>query len=105
MIPILTIPEGKDGFVIYCNAWSQGLGAALMRYGRVIAYAYRQLKDFEENYPTHDLELATVMFALKMWRHYWYGVHYDTYTDHKNLKYTFTQKGLNTKDLVNCCSH
>ena len=76
-----------------------------MWYSRVIAYASHQLKDFEMNYPTHDLELAAVMFALKMWRHYWYDVHCNIYTDHKNLKYTFTQKGLNTKDLVICCSH
>ena len=63
----------------------------------MIAYACRQLKDFEKNYSTHDLELAVVVFTLKMWRHYWYSVYYDTYTDHKNLKYIFTQKGLNTK--------
>ena len=93
--PILTIPEGEDGFVIYCDASGQGLGAVLMQHGRVIAYASRQLKDYEKNYPTHDLELATVVFALKMWRHYLYGVHCDIYTNHKNLKYVFTQKELN----------
>ena len=76
-----------------------------MQYGRVIAYASYQLKDFKKNYPTHDLELATVVVALKMWRHYWYGLHCNKYTNHKNLKYTFTPKGLNTKDLVICCSH
>ena len=90
MIPILTIPEGEDGFVIYYETSGQGLGASLMQYGRVIAYTSRQLKDFEKNYPTHDLEVVAMMFTLKMWRHYWYGVHCDTYTDHKNLKYTFT---------------
>ena len=93
--PILTIPEGEDGFVIYCDASGQGLGAVLMQHGRVIAYASRQLKDYEKNYPTHDLELAIVVFALKMWRHYLYGVHCDISTDHKNLKYIFTQKELN----------
>ena len=56
----------------------------------MIASASQQLKDFEKNYPTHDLELATVVFALKMWIHYWYGVYCDTYTDNKNLKYIFT---------------
>ena len=70
MIPILTIPEGKDGFVFYYEASSQGLEAALMQYGRVIAYASRQLKDFEKNYPTHDLELAAVVVVSKMWKHY-----------------------------------
>ena len=70
MTPILTIPEGEDSFVIYCVASGQELGAILMQHGRVIAYASRQLKDYEKNYLTHDLKLAIVVFALKMWRHY-----------------------------------
>ena len=68
MIPILTISEGEYGFVNYCDTLGQGLAAALMRKGKVIAYASRQLKDFKKNYPTHDLELVVVMFALKLWR-------------------------------------
>ena len=64
--PILTIPKGEDDFVIYCDASGQGLGTVLMQYRRVITYASRQLKDFEKNYPTHGLELAVVVFALKM---------------------------------------
>ena len=88
--PILTIPEGEDGFVIYCDIFGQGLGAVLIQHGRVIACASRQLKDYEKNYLTYDLELAVVVFALKMWRHYLYGVHCDIYTNHKNLKYIFT---------------
>ena len=68
-----------------------------MQHGRVIAYASRQLKDYEKNYLTHDLELAVVVFALKMWRHYLYSVHCYIYTDHKNLKYIFTQKELNMR--------
>ena len=64
--PILTIQEGENGFVIYCDMSGQGLGAVLMQHGRVIAYASCQLKDYEKNYPTHDLELAAVVFALKM---------------------------------------
>ena len=94
---ILTIPEGKDDFVIYYDASSQGLGVVLMQHGRVITYASRQLKDNEKNYPTHNLKLAMVVFSLKMWRHYLYGVHYDIYIDHKNLKYIFTQKELNMR--------
>ena len=67
-----------------------------MKYVKVISYAYRQLKVHEKNYPTHDLELAVVvMFALKIWRHYLYGVHVDVFTDHKSLQYVFTQKELN----------
>ena len=60
-IPILTISEEEDGFIIYCEASGQGLGVALMRYGRVILYASYQLKDFEKNHRTHDLELVAVM--------------------------------------------
>ena len=68
-----------------------------MQNGKVIAYASRQLKEHEKNYPTHDLELAAVVFALKIWRHYLYGAHYQIYTDHKSLKYLFTQKELNMR--------
>ena len=64
---ILTVEEGEDGFVIYCDASGQRLGAVLMQHGRVIAYASRQLKDYEKNHPTHDLELVVVVFALKIW--------------------------------------
>jgi hypothetical protein len=63
----------------------------------VIAYASRQLKPYEQNYPTHDLELATVVFTLKIWRHYLYGERCEIYTDHKSLKYLFTQKELNMR--------
>jgi hypothetical protein len=63
----------------------------LMQEGRVIAYGSRQLKKHEGNYPTHDLELAAVFFALKSWRHYLYGESCHIYTDHKSLKYIFTQ--------------
>ncbi|WMV19420.1 hypothetical protein MTR67_012805, partial [Solanum verrucosum] len=68
-----------------------------MQNGKVIAYASRQLKVHENNYPTHDLELAVVVFALKIWRHYLYGVHVDIFTDHKSLQYVFTQKELNLR--------
>ena len=64
---------------------------------RVIAYASRQLKVHEKNYPTHDLELAAVVFALKIWRHYLYGARCQIFTDHKSLKYIFTQKELNMR--------
>ena len=68
-----------------------------MQDDKVIAYASRQLKVHEKNYPTHDFELAAVVFALKIWRHYLYGVHCQIYTDHKSLKYIFTQKELNMR--------
>ena len=92
---ILAIPDGSDGFVVYCNASRVGLGCVLMQHGKVIAYASRQLKPHEKNYPTHDLELAAVVFAFKIWRHYIYGVHVDVFIDHKILQYVFSQKDLN----------
>ena len=72
--PVLTLPSEQDGFVVYCDASRQGLGCVLMQNNKVIAYASRQLKKHEQNYPTHDLELAAVVFALWIWRHYLYGV-------------------------------
>ncbi|MGI4589217.1 ribonuclease H family protein, partial [Klebsiella pneumoniae] len=71
--PVLTIPEGTGGMTVYTDASKVGLGCVLMQRGKVIAYASRQLKEYEKNYPTHDLELAAVIFALKIWRHYLYG--------------------------------
>lgn len=64
---------------------------------RVVAYASRQLRKHELNYPTHDLELATVVHALKIWRHYLIGHQCDVYIDHKSLKYVFTQTDLNMR--------
>ena len=95
--PVLVIPEGNEGYVVYSDASPRGLGCVLMQNGRVVAYASRQLRPHELNYPTHDLELAAVIFALKDWRHYLYGVRCEIYTDHKSLKYIFTQKELNLR--------
>jgi hypothetical protein len=66
-----------------------------MQHGRVIAYASRQLKSHEVNYPIHDLELAAVVFAFRVWRHYLYGTQVQIFTDHKSLKYLMSQKELN----------
>ena len=71
--------------MVYNDASQQGLGCVLMQNDRVIAYASRQLKKHEENYLTYDLELAAVVFALKIWRHYLYGVPCRIFTDHKSL--------------------
>ncbi|KAD4179016.1 hypothetical protein E3N88_27607 [Mikania micrantha] len=95
--PVLTLPDGSNDFVVYSDASYLGLGCVLMQRGKVIAYASRQLKTHEINYPIHDLELAAVVFALKIWRHYLYGVKCSIYTDHKSLKYFFTQKELNMR--------
>ena len=64
-----------------------------MQSGRVVAYSSRQLKNHEQNYPTHDMELATVVFALNIWRHYLYGEEFEVYSDHKSLKYIFHAAG------------
>ena len=88
--PVLTLPEGSDGDVIYCNASRVVIGCVLMQRDKVISYASRKLKLHEKNYLTHDLELAAVVFALKIWRHYLYGVHVDVFTDHNSLHYVFT---------------
>ena len=95
--PVLTLPEGNEGFEVYCDASYQGLGCVLMQHKRVVAYASRQLKKHELNYPTHDLELAAIIFALKTWRHYLYGATCQIFTDHKSLQYLFTQKELNLR--------
>ncbi|KAL0557201.1 hypothetical protein IC582_005719 [Cucumis melo] len=95
--PVLTVPNGSGSFVIYSDASKKGLGCVLMQQGKVVAYASRQLKSHEQNYPTHDLELAAVVFALKIWRHYLYGEKIQIFTDHKSLKYFFTQKELNMR--------
>ena len=95
--PVLTLPSGSGSFMIYSDASKKGLGCVLMQQGKVIAYASRQLKSYEQNYPTHDLELAAVVFALKIWRHHLYGEPCMIYTNHKSLKYLFTQKELNLR--------
>ncbi|KAJ9541503.1 hypothetical protein OSB04_028009 [Centaurea solstitialis] len=95
--PVLTLPEGVEDMVVYCDASHLSLGCVLMQRGRVIAYASRQLKLHEANYPTHDLELAAVVFALKIWRHYLYGVKCTIYTDHRSLRYFLEQPNLNMR--------
>ncbi|XP_074335508.1 uncharacterized protein LOC141672725 [Apium graveolens] len=95
--PVLTLTSGMGGYVIYSDASKKGLGCVLMQHGKVIAYASRQLKPYEVNYPTHDLELSAVIFALKIWRHYLYGDKCEIFTDHKSLKFIFTQKELNMR--------
>jgi hypothetical protein len=92
--PILSLSESGKCFTVYTDASRIGLGCVLMQDGKVIAYGSRQLKKHEKNYPTHDLELAAVVFALKSWRHYLYGETCDIYTDHKNLKYIFYTEGV-----------
>jgi hypothetical protein len=95
--PVLVLPDIHKDFTIYCDASRHGLVCVLMQEGRVVAYASRQLKTHEQNYPTHDLELAVVVHALKIWRHYLIGNKCEIYRDHKSLKYIFTQPDLNLR--------
>jgi hypothetical protein len=95
--PVLAQPDNTKPFDVYCDASGTGLGCVLMQDNRVIAYASRALRPHEQNYPTHDLELATVIHALKIWRYYLMGTHCNIYTDHKSLKFIFTQTDLNMR--------
>ncbi|KAD1573174.1 hypothetical protein E3N88_42603 [Mikania micrantha] len=95
--PILSLPDGCEDFVVYCDASKQRLGCVLMQREKVISYASRQLKVHEKNYTTHDLELGAVVFALKIWRHYLYGTKCTIFTDHKSLQHIFGQKELNMR--------
>ncbi|GKC89225.1 putative reverse transcriptase domain-containing protein [Tanacetum coccineum] len=95
--PILDLPEGSEDFIAYCDASIKGLGAVLMQIEKVIAYASRQLKFYEKNYMTHDLELGAVVFALKIWRHYLYGTKCTVFIDHKSLQHILDQKELNMR--------
>ncbi|KAK9111390.1 hypothetical protein Scep_018909 [Stephania cephalantha] len=94
---LLVLPESGNYFEVNTDASKVDLGRVLMQDGRVIAYTSRQLKIHEKNYRTHDLELAAVVFALKIWRHYLYEEKFALFTDHKSLKYIFTQKELNMR--------
>ncbi|GKA28227.1 putative reverse transcriptase domain-containing protein [Tanacetum coccineum] len=98
--PILAIPEGAENFIVYCDASHKGLGAILMQNKKVIAYASQYLEIHEKNYTTHDLELGAVVFALKIWRHYLYGIKCTMFTNHKSLQHILDQKELNMRQLL-----
>jgi hypothetical protein len=94
---VLVLPDLTKKFDIYCDDSLQGLGCLLMQEGQVVCFASHQLRKHEENYPTHDFELATVVHTLKIWRHYLIGHRCEIYSDHKSLKYIFTQNELNLR--------
>jgi len=89
---ILTLAMEGEEYTMYSDASKNGLGCVLMQKDKVITYSSRQLKSYEKKYLTHDLELAAIVFGLKIWRHYLYGVPCKIYTDHPSLKYIFAQK-------------
>ena len=94
---VLTIPNTNQSFEVFSDASYQGLGCVLMQNRKVVAYASRQLKVCERNYPTHDLELVVVVFALKIWRHFLYEVSFNLFSDHKSLRYLFDQNELHMR--------
>jgi hypothetical protein len=94
---VLVQPDIAKSFNAYCDACGTGLGCVLMQEGRVISYSSRQLRCHEENYRTHDLEMVAMVMALSTWRHYLVGNMVHIYTDHKSLKYIFTQLDLDMR--------
>ena len=93
--PVLVLPEADERYGVYTDASIKRLGCVLMQKEKVIAYACRYLRKHEGNYPTHDLEMAALIFALQIWRSYLYGSNMQIITDHKSLNYIFTQPELN----------
>jgi hypothetical protein len=95
--PLLARPDIAKPFDVYCDASATGLGCVLMQEGQVISYSLRQLRHHEENYPTHDLELAAMVMAMRTWLHYLLGNVVHIYMEYKSLKYIFTQLDLNMR--------
>ena len=89
--PILIVSERGQMYTVYYDASKDRLGCVLIQSGRVVAYGSQQLKNHERNFPTHDMELEAIVFALKIWRHYLYGEKFEVFLEHKSLKYIFTQ--------------
>ena len=85
--PILITPERGQRYIVYCDASNDRLRSVLMQFGKVVAYGSRKLKNHEKSYPTHDMELAAIVFALKAWHHYLYDEQFEVFSDHKSLKY------------------
>jgi hypothetical protein len=96
-VPVLVLPDLSKKFDVYCHALRFSLGCILMQDGQVVSYASHQLRKHEENYPTHDLELAAVVHDLNIWRHYLIIHRCEIYSDHKSLKYIFTQTNLSLR--------
>ena len=90
---ILIVPEKGQRYTVYCDASKDELGCVLMQFGRVVVYGSRQFKNHELSYPTHGMELAAIVFALKIWCHYLYGEQLEVFLDHKSLKYIFYTTG------------
>ena len=97
LAPIFIVSKREQRYTMYCDASKDGLGCVLIQSRKVVAYGSRKLKNHDQNYPSHDMELAAVVFALKIWHHYLYGEQFEVFSDHKSLKYIFTQRNLNMR--------
>ena len=95
--PILIVLERGQMYTVYCDASKDGLNCVLMQSKRVVSYGSRQLKNHERSYPTYEMELAAIVLALKIWRHYLYGEQFEVFSNHKSLQYIFTQRDLNMR--------
>ena len=93
----MIVLEQRQRHTVYCDDSKNELGGVLMQLGRVVAYGSRQLKNHELNCPTHDMELAAIVFTLKIWRYYLYGEQFEAYSNHKSLRYIFMQRDLNMR--------
>lgn len=91
----MVVPNPNGHFVVITDASGDGLGGVLMQDGKVVAYESRKLKQYEQNCAPHDLELAVIVHALQMWRHYLLGKSFELKSDHQGLQYIFTQPNLN----------
>ena len=98
--PVLTQPTYSKKYMIFSDASLNRFECVLMQAGKVVSYASRQLKSHEKNYPMHDLELAAIVFALKIWRHYLYGGKCFIYTNQKSLKCLPSQRELNLRQRI-----
>ena len=94
---ILIVLERGQRYTVYCDIFKDELGCVLMYSRRTVAYGSQQLKKHEQSYPTHDMELAAIVFVLKVWGHYLYSDQFEVFSDHKSLKYIFTQWDLNMR--------
>ena len=97
---MLKIVDNEADFLVCTDACKEGLGGVLMQGGSVVCYESRKLNEHEVNYVTHDLELAAIVHALKMWRHYLLGRKFLLMTDHCGLQYLFDQLKLNARQAT-----
>ena len=93
----MKIADSNEYFVVCTDACKEGLGGVLSQRDHVVCYESRKLKEHERNYATHDLELAVIVHALKMWRHYLMGNKFELRTNHCGLKHLFGQPKLNAR--------